>query len=335
MPHHQTCIQEGCMKISSFNYKGLKRQYCSFHKLSDMVNVKHKTCIHPNCDTIAIFNVVGNKTPLYCSLHKDDNMINISKINALCKHETCNKEALYNIKGSKNGVFCSDHKSFDMIDIRHNRCLCGLSLPCFNYINKPARFCAKCKENDMIVIGKKCINDNCNTTSTKKFKGYCAFCFQHLFPDDPLTSGIHKKTKEIAVRNFLNTKFDGFIHDKPMWTGNCDCSHRRRIDHRKLIGNTLLCIETDEKQHKYYENEDEKIRYDDLYMLHGGKFIFIRFNPDNYVNINGTKKTTCMSYRLKELEQEIYIQMERINNEENTDLLEIHYLFYDGYNYTS
>jgi hypothetical protein len=35
------------------------------------------------------------------------------------------------------------------------------------------------------------------------------------------------------------------------------------------------------------------------------------------------------------VEQEIYIHMERINNEEITELLEIHYLFYDGYNYTS
>ena len=41
---------------------------------------------------------------------------------------------------------------------------------------------------------------------------------------------------------FLNEEFDGFIHDIPLWTGNCDCSHRRRIDFRKMIGNAAASI---------------------------------------------------------------------------------------------
>jgi len=28
--------------------------------------------------------------------------------------------------------------------------------------------------------------------------------------------------------------FDGFVHDRPLYTGNCDCTHRRRVDHRLL-----------------------------------------------------------------------------------------------------
>ena len=51
------------------------------------------------------------------------------------------------------------------------------------------------------------------------------------------------------VRDRINQEFEGFYHDKPLWTNDCDCTHRRRIDHRKLIGNTLLAIETDENQH--------------------------------------------------------------------------------------
>ena len=333
MPHHQNCIHDGCLKIASFNYKGLKRQYCSLHKTDDMVNVKHKTCCNLDCNKIAIFNVVGNKTPLFCSLHKDPNMINISKINLLCKFVNCNKEALYNVKEVKKGIFCSEHKTDDMIDIRHKKCVCGSSLPCFNYRNQPARFCAKCKNNDMVIVGRTCITENCNTTSSTKFRGYCFFCFQHLFPLDPLTFQKKCKTKEIAVRNFINENFEGFFHDIPLWTGNCDCSHRRRIDHRKLIGNTLLCIETDENQHKSYGKVDEEIRYDDLYMIHGGKFIFIRFNPDKFVNSNGTKKDACMKHRMKDLKNEIYKQIERINNDENKELLEVYHLFYDGYEY--
>lgn len=96
----------------------------------------------------------------------------------------------------------------------------------------------------------------------------------------------------------------------------------------------MLCIEVDEHQHKKYNKTDEDIRYDDLYMLHGGKFIFIRFNPDPFTNLFGTKKNPYMKRRMEYLMDEIIKQIERIHNEENTELLEIEYLFYDGYDYT-
>lgn len=77
---------------------------------------------------------------------------------------------------------------------------------------------------------------------------------------------MRSKTKEIAVHNYINLNFQ---HDKPLWGGNCECTHRRRIRHRKLIGNTLLCIETDENQHNGYEENKElleiiKLYYDEI-----------------------------------------------------------------------
>jgi len=96
-----------------------------------------------------------------------------------------------------------------------------------------------------------------------------------------------------------------------------------------LIGNTLLCIETDERQHKRYEKGYEEVRYDDLFMVHGGKFIFIRFNPDKYTNADGTTQNPRMDDRLELLKHEIEFQMDRIKNNENEELLEITYLFYD------
>ena len=39
------------------------------------------------------------------------------------------------------------------------------------------------------------------------------------------------------------------------------------------------------------------------------------------------------SYCLKYLKNEIYTQIERINNDENKELLEVYHLFYDGYEY--
>lgn len=185
----------------------------------------------------------------------------------------------------------------------------------------------------MINVIDKCKNIGCTRSGNIKYSYYCSFCYQHLFPNDEITKNIKKKTKEIYVRNFLREIQYDFIHDIPLWTGNCDCSHRRRIDFRKIIGNTLLCIEVDENQHKQYNKTEEEIRYDDLYMIHGGKFIFIRFNPDSFINDTGKNKNPSMKTRMEYLKKEIDYQIERINHEKNNELLEIKKIFYDGYKY--
>jgi hypothetical protein len=223
-----------------------------------------------------------------------------------------------------------------MIDVSSKKCNYNgcISNPSFNYENeiKPL-YCIKHKLDEMVDIlnrNKKCKGNFClGTRGNPKYKGYCSSCYQHLFPSDPLTLQIRSKTKEIATRDFINLNFEGFQHDKPLWTGNCDCSHRRRIDHRKLIGNTLLCIETDENQHKNYDNNDEEIRYDDLFMLHGGKFIYIRFNPDKFKDKNDKSVNPMIYTRLPFLKEEIENQIKRIENEENKELLEIIKLYYD------
>jgi len=62
------------------------------------------------------------------------------------------------------------------------------------------------------------------------------------------------------------------------------CSTKRRIDLRKLINNTMLCLEVDGHQHKYYVTSDENNRYDELFMDFSGKYIFIRYSPDKYID---------------------------------------------------
>ena len=126
----------------------------------------------------------------------------------------------------------------------------------------------------------------------------------------------------------MNTNYDGFIHDHAIYTGNCDCTHRRRIDHRKLIGNTMLCVETDERQHLSYDKKDEKNRYDDLVMIFSGKWIFIRFNPDSYI-VNKKKYNPKLENRFVKLSEEIDRQVKRIERYENNDMLEIVKLYYN------
>jgi len=85
----------------------------------------------------------------------------------------------------------------------------------------------------------------------------------------------------------------------------------------------MLAVETDEFAHRSYDEKDEEIRYDDLYMIHSGKWIFIRFNPD----ITTTQKTDIED-RIGVLLDVMEDQMGRINSEENQELVEIIKLFY-------
>ena len=70
--------------------------------------------------------------------------------------------------------------------------------------------------------------------------------------------------------------------------------------------------------------KDEEIRYDDLYMIHSGKWIFIRFNPDETRN-----DKTDLEDRLEILKGEIESQISRIESGTNTEILEIVKLFYN------
>jgi len=314
------------LAIPCFNFEGLKPEYCSTCKLENMFDVVHNKC---KCmQSRPSFNFEGLKAE-YCVTCKMDGMIDVV-------HNKCNcKKSIpsFNFEGLKP-EYCSICKLDTMIDVINKKCKCKKFRPCFNFKGLKPEYCSVCKLEDMIdVIHDKCKSSYClGTTANIKYKGYCASCYQKLFPNDPLTFQIRSKTKEIAVRDFINNKFEGFHHDTPLWTGNCDCVNRRRIDHRKLIGNTLLCIETDENQHKRYDLKDEDIRYDDLFMVHGGKFIFIRFNPDKYKNKKGKSVNPMLYTRLPVLQKEIEKQIERIHKEENTELLEIVKLYYDNYN---
>lgn len=366
----QICQNGDCKIISSYNYHGLKSEFCSEHKKENMILVRAIFCLHIGCKSLPNYNYITDKKPLYCGKHKLINMFNVTS--KKCIIENCEKIPTFNYISETNGIYCFQHKLQGMIDIKHKKCAfenCNIR-PNFNYKNeKKGLYCFEHKIENMIdVTHKLCLYNNClsratcnykneknglycfehrlenmiNITDKKckagfclgtkanvKYKGYCASCYQNTFPNDPLTLQIRSKTKEIAVRDFINLNFEGFQHDKPLWTGSCDCTHRRRIDHRKIIGNTLLCIETDENQHKGYKETDEEIRYDDLFMLHGGKFIYIRFNPDKFKDKNGKSINPMLYTRLPILKEEIKKQIKRIENEENTELLEIIKLYYD------
>ena len=64
-------------------------------------------------------------------------------------------------------------------------------------------------------------------------------------------------------------------------------------------------------------------------ILDGEKSIFSCFNPYSYLTRDGHKMNTFMETRLVELNKEIDTQIERIQNNQNRELLEVVYLFFD------
>ena len=191
--------------------------------------------------------------------------------------------------------------------------------------------CKECGGSQICKGNKEPYNTGCYHLGNRKYNGFCTHCFANLFPNDPKTAQIRIKSKELKVVSYISSKYEGFYHDKCMYVdleGGC-CATKRRIDLRKLIGNTMLCIEIDEEQHKHYIKQDENDRYDDLFMDFSGKYIFIRYNPDKFKDKHNKSKNPLFDTRMEELKKKIDKHIERINNNENTELVEIHHLFYN------
>lgn len=298
-------------------------EYCHKCRKEGMLYVAKLQC---ECGNAAKFNYRG-RIPEFCADCMKPGMT-CSRPQRNCK---CGKGAMYNYPGEKS-EYCEHCKLPGMVEYAPNMaCKCG-KLALYNYDGESALYCGGCKLLGMVnMVKKRC--KNCSDWpdfgyANKNFSNYCSRCFQRLFPDDPRTFAIRSKTKEIAVRDYINLHFGGFSHEKPLYTGGCDCTHRRRIDHWKLIGGTMLVIETDENQHRSYDKEDERNRYNDLYMVHSGNWIFIRFNPDKY-RLKGSVVNPMISTRLPILRGMIAKQIKRIESGENTELVEIIYMYYD------
>jgi uncharacterized membrane protein YobD (UPF0266 family) len=72
---------------------------------------------------------------------------------------------------------------------------------------------------------------------------------------------------------------------------------------------------------KIKNQKDEEIRYDDVYMIHSGKWIFIRFNPDDNIS------KVDIDDKLDTLIDKMHECINRIENDENIELVEIYKLY--------
>lgn len=240
-----------------------------------------------------------------------------------CQHPNCKESAFYGYRYGER-FYCQNPSTsyFDRI------CLCGKSSPIFPNRDGINVYCKECKKDiECIGIhGKRC---PINGKPLDKYGGYCRNCFIITFPFEAMIR--YNKIKELRTFEFLVSKFPHlyFISD----TIIDDTFTNRRIDIRTTIGDLFLAIEIDENQHKNRTHIDERNRYEELIpsIRTSNKdiksIVFIRFNPDEYRNKRGVKVDNFyFDTRLSILEEHIKTILSR-----NTEPLEIHKLFYDGF----
>jgi hypothetical protein len=289
----KTCIYDGCKTIPIYNKEGeTKALYCVIHKLEGMVDVKNKSCEAINCYIQPNYNYKNETRARFCNLHKLENMFDVK--NKTCIHPNCTTIPNYNVDGETKALYCTSHKKCDMVDVKSKSCIypnCKIRAS-YNIKGETKRlYCATHKLDGMVdITSKTCKTQLCFTSVKNKYNGYCLRCFIHLFPDQPVCRNY--KTKETAVAQFITTNFPNFtwILDKKVEDG---CS-RRRPDLICDLGYQVIIVEVDENMHENYDCSCENKRIMQLSQDIGHRpLIFIRFNPDDYINLNNEKITSC------------------------------------------
>jgi len=288
------CIHDGCNKICPpFNIEGqTKGIYCKTHKKDGMIDVLNPRCIENGCYIQPIYNFMDKKSGLYCLEHKKDGMINI--VSKTCIHEGCNIQPHFNILGKKTGLYCGAHKLNGMVDVIHKHCIhdgCEIQ-PVYNMEGqKTGLYCDAHKLNGMIDIkSKRCKTHLCDTFVNNKYEGYCFRCFIDTFPDKPISRDY--KTKEKNVVDNIKSSFPDFswIEDRKISGG----SSKRRPDLFLDMDYRFIDVEIDENRHSNYDPDSEHNRMMEISQDVGRRpIVFIRFNPDDYIDENGKKITSC------------------------------------------
>jgi hypothetical protein len=288
------CYYEGCPKSANFGFSDGKKVSCKEHVIDNMVNLSAKICDHPDCTYIASFALVGEKATK-CDSHKLDNMINVRV--KICSTDGCPIRASFGFVDGK-ATKCEDHKITNMVNIASKKCShpeCTKQ-PKFGFVGQSAEKCRDHILDNMVnVTSKKCLL--CPVSASNPlYNGYCLRCFIYTFPDQETAK--HYKIKEVLVCDFIKETYpdENAIFDKT--TGGCS---KRRPDALIDKYTHTLIVECDEMQHSspndYYSTNCEVSRINELYTdLADRPIVFIRFNPDAYIDENNVKKLSSFKY---------------------------------------
>jgi hypothetical protein len=192
---------------------------------------------------------------------------------AFCKHD----KKKYACRECGGAAFCKhDKKKYACRE-------CSGTAFCIH--NKLKRYCIICGGSHL------CKSNWCDThVKNKKYEGYCMPCFVNNPEnrDKPIIRNY--KTKEKDVVDNIRETFPNFtwIADKTVQDG---CS-KKRPDLLLDLGYQIVIIEVDENQHKNYSCDNKRTMELSRDLNHR-PIIFIRFNPDDYIDKDGKKIESC------------------------------------------
>ena len=161
---------------------------------------------------------------------------------------------------------------------------CGGSVFC-----EHGKYKVQCKKCGGSVL---CKSSWCETSGNLKYEKYCLACFVNNPENQNKTLMRNYKTKEKEVVEQIKKTFTDFtwVSDKKVQDG---CS-RRRPDLLLDMGTHIIIVEVDENKHTDYDCSCENKRLMELSQdLQHRPIIFIRFNPDDYINQEGTLVKSC------------------------------------------
>jgi hypothetical protein len=321
-------------KCPTFNYQGeTQAKFCSDCKEPTMIDIKTRKC--EKCKTKhPVFNYEGETQAKFCSDCKEPNMIDIK--NKKCLEIGCRLQCKYAFP-NVIPAYCSKHKKDGMMLNPRKKCLeqeCKETAT--HGDNKIPMHCEDhSNENEYNLAERKC--KNCDRIDILNKSGICInFC--SLEETDRHLKKRVKKHEEF-INSLLDEEVNMCVYSKDtVIDSSCSLYRPDRVYH---CGTHIVIIEVDENQHKSYKNcgntKEEKIQGEmrRMYLI-GQSFdglpcIFIRYNPDNYLDCNGKKGDISNTKR-----HDILVKWTRKCIKE-LDFIgyQVLYLFYDGYNQSS
>jgi hypothetical protein len=285
-------IKQGCKTCngSAFCLHGNRKNYCRECNGSQI-------CIH-------------NKLKNYCHDCFGSSMCEHNKQKRRCSD--CNGKQLCEHK--KDKYYCKECKGNGICEHNKQKNFCKDCKGSFLCIhNKNKRYCKVCDGS------KLCKNEWCETSGNiLKYEGYCMPCFVNNPENRDKPAMRNYKTKEKDVVDNITKTFTNFtwVADKKVQDG---CS-RRRPDLLLDMGSHIIIVEIDENKHTEYDCSCENKRLMELSQdLQHRPIIFIRFNPDSYINQDGILIKSC--WKLNRLGVMQVIKTKQIEWEERISIL--------------
>lgn len=343
-----------CVKQPSFGVLGTKLPLrCGDHREVNDVNVTSRRCQF--CDKIPIFGVPGTKRTLRCGSHREVNDVDL--VNKHC--QLCDKIPNFGVLGTKLALRCGDHREVDDVNLISKHCqfvTCTSAASHGMLFSKPI-FCSRHKlpqHYHSTKLQAACKYDQCKSRPcyTDQKDNYPLRCEEHALPSDKnvLETNCSKcglmdyirqgnvcgccslfeiakreKRKEVMVKALLEAENIKFIYDRRP-EGGCGLD---RPDFVIDCGTHIFIIEVDEHQHRRsnYDCRCEQIRTINLFQEYGGlHVVFVRYNPDSYRNLSGSKCDGSSSANISRLKRLVHHTM----NEIPKNPLTVRYLCFDN-----